>query len=151
MVNGMIPASYTGPLLSILRIMTGLLFFAHGSAKLLMFPATKNFSEGVSLFSFAGFTGALEFIGGALITLGLFTRITAFILSGMMAVAYFMAHAPRDFYPINNGGELAILFCFMPDVVVLRARLSNEHEFDRGCQLHALILRGCPYLAICDM
>jgi putative oxidoreductase len=113
MVNGIIPASYTGPLLSILRIMTGLLFFAHGSAKLLMFPATKNFSEGVSLFSFAGFTGALEFIGGALITLGLFTRITAFILSGMMAVAYFMAHAPRDFYPINNGGELAILFCFI--------------------------------------
>jgi putative oxidoreductase len=113
MVNGINPATYAGPLLSILRIMTGLLFFAHGSAKLLMFPATKNFAEGVSLFSFAGFTGGLEIVGGALITLGLLTRITAFILSGMMAVAYFMAHAPRDFYPINNGGELAILFCFI--------------------------------------
>jgi putative oxidoreductase len=113
MINGITPATYTGPLLSILRIMTGLLFFAHGSAKLLMFPATKSFSEGVSLFSFTGLTGALEIVGGALIILGLFTRITAFILSGMMAVAYFMAHAPRDFYPINNGGELAILFCFI--------------------------------------
>jgi len=113
MINGITTATYTGSLLSILRMMTGLLFFAHGSAKLLMFPATKAFSEAVSLFSFTGLTGALEIVGGALITLGLFTRITAFILSGMMAVAYFMAHAPRDFYPINNGGELAILFCFI--------------------------------------
>ncbi|MGH6874595.1 MAG: DoxX family protein, partial [Aestuariivirgaceae bacterium] len=58
-------------------------------------------------------TGLLELVGGILITIGLFTRPTAFILSGMMAVAYFMAHAPRGFYPINNGGELAILFCFI--------------------------------------
>src|SRR5687767_10999257 len=106
-------ARLTEPLLSVLRIMTGLLFFAHGSAKLLKFPATQYFADGVSLFSFTGFTGALELVGGALIILGLFTRITAFILSGMMAVAYFMAHAPQGLHPINNGGELAILFCFI--------------------------------------
>lgn len=106
-------ARFAGHLLSILRIMTGLLFFAHGSAKLLQFPATQYFADGVPLFSFTGFTGTLEFIGGTLIVVGLFTRLTAFILSGMMAVAYFMAHAPQGFHPISNGGELAILFCFI--------------------------------------
>ena len=104
---------FSEPLLSILRIVTGLLFFAHGSAKLLQFPSTQHFADGVPLFSFTGFTGTLEFVGGALIVIGLFTRIAAFILSGMMAVAYFMAHAPQGLHPINNGGELAILFCFI--------------------------------------
>jgi putative oxidoreductase len=113
MLNGVIPASFSGPLLSILRIMTGLLFFAHGSAKLLKFPATQYFADGVALISLTGFTGMLELIGGTLIAIGLFTRLAAFILSGMMAVAYFMAHAPQGFHPINNGGELAILYCFI--------------------------------------
>jgi putative oxidoreductase len=113
MLNGVTPASFSGPLLSILRIMTGLLFFAHGSAKLLKFPATQHFAGGVPLFSLTGFTGVLELVGGTLIIIGLFTRLTAFILSGMMAVAYFMAHAPQGIYPINNGGELAILYCFI--------------------------------------
>jgi putative oxidoreductase len=113
MLNGVIPASFSGPLLSILRIMTGLLFFAHGSAKLLKFPATKFFADDVALLSLTGFTGVLELVGGTLIVIGLFTRLAAFILSGMMAVAYFMAHAPQGFYPINNGGELAILYCFI--------------------------------------
>ena len=96
--------------LAILRIMTALLFMAHGTAKLLGFPDT-----GMSppLFSLAGFAGALELVGGILLVLGLFTRPVAFILSGEMAVAYFMAHASRDFYPILNGGETAILFCFI--------------------------------------
>ena len=113
MLNGILPVSFSGPLLSILRIMTGLLFLAHGTAKLLKFPATENFAEGVSLFSMTGFSGLLELVGGVLIVVGLFTRLTAFILSGMMAVAYFMAHAPQGFYPINNRGELAIMFCFV--------------------------------------
>ena len=110
---GVIPSSWSGPILSVLRIMTGLLFFAHGSTKVLGFPATQYFPEAVSVFSFMGFTGVLEVVGGILSILGLFTRITAFIMSGMMAVAYFMAHAGSGFYPINNGGELAIMFCFV--------------------------------------
>ena len=110
---GIIPSSWSGPILSVLRIMTGLLFLAHGTTKLIRFPLTDYFKDGVPLFSFMGFAGLLEVVGGVLIVLGLFTRITAFILSGMMAVAYFMAHAPQGFYPILNGGELAIMYCFV--------------------------------------
>ena len=110
---GIIPSSWSGPILSVLRIMTGLLFLAHGTTKLFRFPLTDYFKDGVPLFSFMGFAGLLEVVGGVLIVLGLFTRITAFILSGMMAVAYFMAHAPQGFYPILNGGELAIMYCFV--------------------------------------
>ena len=110
---GIIPSSWSGPILSVLRIMTGLLFLAHGTTKLFRFPLTDYFKDGVPLFSFMGFAGLLEVVGGILIVLGLFTRITAFILSGMMAVAYFMAHAPQGFYPILNGGELAIMYCFV--------------------------------------
>jgi putative oxidoreductase len=113
MISGVIPTSFSGPLLSILRIMTGLLFLAHGTAKLLKFPATQYFPDGAPLFSFTGFTGVLELVGGLLIALGLFTRFAAFILSGMMAVGYFMVHAPQGFHPMNNGGDLAILFCFI--------------------------------------
>jgi putative oxidoreductase len=113
MNTGIIPASWSGYILSALRIMTGLLFLAHGMTKLLGWPATQYFPAPVSLFSFMGFTGLLELVGGVLIALGLFTRITAFVLSGMMAVAYFMAHAPAGALPINNGGELAILFSFV--------------------------------------
>jgi putative oxidoreductase len=113
MINGVIPPSWSSPLLSILRIMTGLLFLAHGTAKFLKFPVTQHFPDGVQLFSLGGFAGALELVGGSLVVLGLFTRLTAFILSGMMAVGYFMVHAPQGFHPINNGGELAILYCFV--------------------------------------
>lgn len=106
-------ASFSGPLLSILRIMTGLLFLAHGTAKLFAWPAVPMFAGGVELFSQMGLAGILEVVGGGMIVLGLLTRPVAFILSGMMAVAYFMAHAPQGFYPILNGGELAILYCFV--------------------------------------
>lgn len=99
-------------LLSVLRIMTGLLFFAHGSAKLLGFPPMDIFAN-LEIMSLAGIAGILELVGGALIVLGLFTRPVAFILSGEMAVAYFMAHAPQNFFPILNGGEGAILYCFI--------------------------------------
>jgi putative oxidoreductase len=99
-------------LLSILRIMTALLFFAHGSAKYLGFPQVERMAN-VSPMSPGGIAGILELIGGALLVIGLFSRPTAFILSGLMAVAYFMAHAPRNFFPIVNEGELAIMYCFV--------------------------------------
>ena len=111
---GIIPASWSGPLLSILRIMTGLLFLAHGTTKFLGFPATQMTpAPGAAMDTMTIVTGTLEVVGGALIVLGLFTRITAFILSGFMAVGYFMAHAPQNFHPILNHGELAIMFCFV--------------------------------------
>ena len=112
MNTGIIPASWSGPLLSILRIMTGLLFLAHGTTKWLGFPVSEFSGQPFELMSLTGLGATLELVGGALIVLGLFTRITAFILSGYMAVAYFMAHAPQGFHPINNGGELAIMYCF---------------------------------------
>ena len=110
---GIIPASWSGPLLSILRIMTGLLFLAHGTTKFLGFPVTQMTPGPGAMDTMTLVTGTLELVGGTLIVLGFLTRITAFILSGFMAVAYFMAHAPKDFYPLNNGGELAIMFCFV--------------------------------------
>lgn len=95
-----------------LRVMTGLVFLFHGAQKLLGFPeaSARGMPEMLSL---PWFAGVLELVGGPLIVLGLFTRPVAFVLSGFMAVAYFMAHAPGNFYPILNGGELAILYCFI--------------------------------------
>lgn len=113
MNTGIVPSTWSGPILSVLRIVAGLLFLAHGTTKLLTWPLTDYLKDSVPLFSLMGFAGALEIVGGLLIVLGLFTRISAFVLSGMMAVAYFMAHAPAGFHPINNGGELAIMFSFV--------------------------------------
>ena len=113
MNSGIIPSTWSGPILSLLRITTGLLFIAHGTAKFFLFPATTYFTEPASLFSFVGFTAAMELVGGALIILGLFTRYAAFILSGFMAFAYFIGHAPQSFFPLVNNGEPAILFCFI--------------------------------------
>lgn len=98
-------------LLSALRIVTGFLFMQHGGQKLLGFPAPQR--EGFELFSLVGLAGALELFGGLLIVLGLFTRPTAFLLSGLMAVAYFMAHGHQNFWPLVNGGELAVLYSFV--------------------------------------
>ena len=112
MNSGIIPASWSGPLLSILRIVTGLLFIAHGTAKYFGFPHVAMF-DGLQIFSLLGLAGAFELVGGILIIIGLFTRYAAFILSGFMAAAYFMAHAPQGFHPQLNGGELAILYCFV--------------------------------------
>jgi putative oxidoreductase len=111
MLNGIIPQSWSGPLHAALRIMTGLLFLQHGTAKLLGFPAVDMFKDGVSGLILV--SGILELVGGILIIIGAFTRPVAFVLSGFMAVAYFMAHASSGFYPILNGGELAILYCFV--------------------------------------
>ena len=113
MNTGIIPNSWSGPILSVLRIITGLLFLAHGTAQLVQWPYVDMFKDGVPLISLMGIGGILEVVGGALIVLGLFTRPVAFVLSGMMAVAYFMFHAPAGFYPILNGGERAILYCFV--------------------------------------
>jgi putative oxidoreductase len=97
--------------LALLRVMTGLLFFEHGSAKLLGFPAMPG--GGQESHAMLIFTGAMEFVGGALIVVGLLTTIAAFILSGYMAFAYFIAHAPHGFFPLINHGEPAILYCFI--------------------------------------
>jgi len=104
--------SWQPRVLSVLRIMTGLLFLQYGMAKLLKFPAVPAFKD-VTLFSLYGLAGTLELVGGALMILGLFTRPVAFILAGEMAFAYFLGHAPRGFLPILNGGNLAILLCFV--------------------------------------
>jgi putative oxidoreductase len=112
-MNGILPASWSGYTHALLRIMTGLLFLAHGTAKLLGWPAVEMFKDGVPLLSLFGIGGLLEIVGGLMIVVGLFTRTVAFVLSGMMAVAYFMFHAPSAFYPIINQGELAILYSFV--------------------------------------
>ena len=98
--------------LSVLRIMTALLFLQHGTAKYLGFPHVADFAN-LQFLSLLGASGALELVGGVLMLIGLFTRPVAFILSGFMAVAYFMAHAPQGFYPMLNQGELAVLYCFV--------------------------------------
>ena len=105
-------ASWAPRLLSIMRMMTGLLLLQHGTAKLFKIPVIPMFAN-LSITSLPGIAGILELVGGVLIILGLFTRSTAFILSGMTAFAYFIAHAPKGFYPILNGGELAALYCFV--------------------------------------
>lgn len=99
-------------LLGVLRIVTALLFLQHGMAKLLGFPHIAMF-DNLRLFSLLGLAGVLELVGGLLLLLGLFTRPVAFILSGEMAFAYFMGHAPKAFLPILNQGELAVLYCFV--------------------------------------
>jgi putative oxidoreductase len=97
--------------LSVLRIITGLMLIQHGMAKLLGYPVVASFAN-LSPFSLIGAAGFIELIGGALLILGLLTQPVAFIVSGEMAVGYFMVHAPRSFFPLINGGTLAIMFCF---------------------------------------
>ena len=101
-------ASWSSRMLSLLRIMTGLLFLEHGTQKFFAFPG-----PGPALTPLLTVQGFLELVGGVLIVVGLFTRPVAFILSGDMAVAYFLRHAPNGFFPSLNGGKLAILYCFV--------------------------------------
>ena len=98
--------------LSIARVVTALIFMAHGTQKLLNFPPRANNAPGPDLFSLYGLAGSLEIVGGILLVFGLFTRPVAFILSGEMALAYWMGHAPNNFFPILNRGDAAILYCF---------------------------------------
>jgi putative oxidoreductase len=102
---------YSSPLLSVLRIVAGLLLLEHGTSKLLGFPHSPMFDHLVPLIVAAG---AIELVGGILIVLGLFSRIAAFVASGEMAVAYWMYHVPHGgFFPTLNEGDAAILFCFV--------------------------------------
>lgn len=97
--------------LSIIRIVVALLFLEHGSPKLLGFPPPPSGQP--APMTLLWIQGVIELVGGALLAMGLFTRPVAFILAGDMAVAYFMAHAPNSFFPLLNGGDAAILYCFM--------------------------------------
>ena len=103
-------SAWSPQMLSVLRIVSGLTFMVHGTQKLLNFPPA---ARAVALSTLPGMAGFFELIGGALIALGLFTRPAAFLCSGVMAVAYFYAHAPRSFFPVGNGGDAAILYCFV--------------------------------------
>lgn len=97
-------------MLSVLRIVAALLFFVHGTDKILGFPNTGRTPDA---FTLGWIAGVIELFGGALLIVGLFTRPVAFLTSGQMAVAYFIGHAPESFYPVINGGDAAILFCFV--------------------------------------
>ncbi|MGE0797360.1 MAG: DoxX family protein [Lautropia sp.] len=105
-------STWVSRLLSLLRITTAFTFVQHGSAKLLGFPKVAMF-ENLQLFSLFGLAGILELVGGALLLIGLFTRPVAFVLSGLMAAAYFIAHSEPFFSPMLSGGEAAYLFCFI--------------------------------------
>ena len=102
---------YTAQLLSILRIMSGLLLLQHGTTKFINIPLGPM--NNASPLSMSGAAGLIELVCGVLLVIGLFTRFSAFIASGMTAVAYFYAHAGRGFFPILNGGELAVLYSFV--------------------------------------
>jgi putative oxidoreductase len=104
-------ANWSPRLLSVLRIVTAFLFMMHGMQKWLGFPMPRP--SPTILLSLSGVAGLLELFGGLLLVLGLFTRPVAFLLSGEMAFAYFISHAPRGFWPIVNRGELAALYCFV--------------------------------------
>lgn len=105
-----VTAQWAPRMLSVLRIVSALVFMAHGTQKILGFPAS---AMNPPLLSLSGIAGLLELVGGALLLIGLFSRPVAFILSGQMAFAYFIAHAPKSFFPALNGGDAAILFCFV--------------------------------------
>ena len=123
-----LPRSLAPMLLSVLRIVAGLLFLEHGTGKLIGFPASLPFIDKMPA-ALLYFTGAFELVGGVLIVLGLFTRPVAFVLSGFMAVAYFMAHFPMSFFPAINYGEPAVLFCFV--FLYLAAAGAGPWSIDR--------------------
>lgn len=107
----MIEGRYAPQALSLLRIVAALIFLMHGSAKLIGFPASGTPQPDVGTLLWIG--GVLELVGGLLLLVGLFSRPVAFILSGEMAVAYWMFHAPQSTFPLQNGGDAAILYCFV--------------------------------------
>ena len=102
--------SFSAQIYALMRIVIGLLFFCHGTQKLFDFPSALSF-EGTPFVIYGA--GSIECLGGLLIAMGLFTRWMAFVCSGLMAVAYWMAHGTKAFFPIDNGGELAALYCFI--------------------------------------
>jgi putative oxidoreductase len=123
-----VPPAWAPRLLSLLRIVAGFIFMLHGAQKLLGFPAP--FPMPLPAFSLFWFAGVLELLGGALILIGLLTRPVAFVLSGEMAFAYFMGHAPKIFWPVLNGGDAAILYCFV--FLYLAAAGAGPWSVDRA-------------------
>jgi putative oxidoreductase len=117
--------TYAPYLYALLRIVAGLMFAMHGSQKLFGIPGGK---DPVALFSLMGLAGVVELVGGLLIAVGLFASVAAFIASGQMAVAYFMAHAPQAALPLLNGGETALLYCFL--FLYIAARGSGVWSLD---------------------
>jgi putative oxidoreductase len=99
--------------LALLRIVSGLIFLEHGAQKFLSFPAGESAGSGWALNNPGAIAGIIELVAGLLIAIGLFTRPAAFVASGTIAVAYWMAHAPQNAFPVNNGGDAAILYCFV--------------------------------------
>ncbi|MDQ3322669.1 MAG: DoxX family protein [Acidobacteriota bacterium] len=116
---------YSPYIYALLRIIAGFLLVWHGSQKLLGYPAPK---APRALDAMMGVAGAIELVGGLMIMLGLFASVAAFLASGFLAVAYFMAHAPRGFLPLVNGGELAVLYCFV--FLYIAARGSGALSID---------------------
>jgi putative oxidoreductase len=111
MISESFRAEWSPRLLSVIRILVGLLFLQHGLSKYFGFPGPSPAT--FQTMSLLGLAGLIEIVAGALVAVGLFTRVAAFIASGEMAVAYFMSHAPQNFFPIVNRGEAAIFFCFV--------------------------------------
>lgn len=121
--------NYTAQTYSLMRIVAGFLFLWHGSQKLLNFPIDGH--AGMPAFIQYG-AGSIELVGGLLIMIGLFTRWAAFLCSGLMAVAYWMAHGSKGLWPIDNGGELAALYCFV--FLFICAYGSGNWSLDRVLQ-----------------
>ncbi|HEX9472644.1 MAG TPA: DoxX family protein [Steroidobacteraceae bacterium] len=113
MIRPAFPDKWSPPLLSVLRIIAGLLYLEHGTAKLLHYPYAKFLELNGPLLSLSGIAGCMDLLGGSLLALGLYTRPVAFLLSGEMAVAYFLVKYPNGFFPILNGGELNALYSFL--------------------------------------
>jgi len=113
MIKNDVLAGWAPRLLSVLRIVSALVLLQYGMTKVLGFPQTQMSGVSLAGLSLPGVAGIIELVGGALLLVGLFTRPTAFVLSGLMACAYFISHAARDFFPVNNGGNLAIILCFV--------------------------------------
>lgn len=113
MLNGVIPASWSGHIHAALRVVTGLIFLQHPLTKFIHWPFTDYFPVGQALPPLMITAGVIELIGSVLIILGFKTRLVAFILAGEMAFAYFLGHSPYSFFPIQNGGEAAVLLCFI--------------------------------------
>ena len=129
-------AEWEPRMLSILRIVVALLFLQHGMQKLLSFPATAAGGQ-PALFSLIWFAGMIELIGPLLLLAGLFTRLVAFVLSGEMAFAYWIVHAPKSPFPVLNGGDAAILYCFI--FLYLAVVGGGAWSMDRGLARRATI------------
>ena len=117
--------------LGVLRIMAGLLFLAHGTQKFLSFPSGERAGGGLAFDNPGAYAGIVELVCGTLIALGWFTRPAAFLASGTMAAAYFIGHASRDFWPVNNMGDAAILYCFLFLYLVFRGPGALSVDSDR--------------------